>query len=95
MRAKILTDIDMSAWPPKTYLIQMLDEGMPRFDPETGSREDFEYIALTLLENNEEAYIFPSNETGGFVDTTMTPMRRRQNAAFPHSILNEMGYEVE
>lgn len=95
MRARILQDVDMSPWPPKTYLIQMLDEGMPRFDAETGEKEVFEFIALTLLENNEEAYVFPSNASGGFVDTTMTPMRRRPNAAFPHAILNEMGYEIE
>lgn len=91
--AKIL-DTDMSAWPPKTYHVE-LGEPLNRFDPETGVPEPFSYIALTLLENNTEAYIFPSNEIGGFVDLTMTPMRRRPNSAFPHPILNDLGYDVE
>lgn len=96
--ATLIENVDMVGWPRKTYLV-LLDEPLNRFDPETGIAEPFSYIALNIGEDGngtlaEKAYIFPSNEKGEFVDTSMVPMRKLPNSSFPHTILGALGYTV-
>lgn len=90
--ARLMRDVDMSGWPPKTYLVQLENQPMTRFDPETGEPEYFEYVALTVSQVGGETFVFPSNEMGQFVDSTMVPMKRRQNFEFPHDALADLGY---
>lgn len=91
--ATINYENNMVGWPPKTYLIQ-LETPMTRFDPETGDQTFYEWIALTCKESDpKEAYVFPSNENGEFVDPSMTPIRRRE-FGLPHAVLLNLGYTL-
>lgn len=92
--AYITIDIDMSGWPPTTYLVQLSDP-LRRFDPETGELAgEHEFIALCCKDSRPQAaYVFPSTETGGFVDPTMVPMRTR-DYGLPHAVLAQLGYTL-
>lgn len=94
MEATILYDVNMRGWPPTTYLVQ-LSEPLARFDPETGEPAGaFEYVALCCKDSNPKAaYLFPSTETGSFVDQSMIPMRTR-DFALPHAVLAQLGYTL-
>jgi|JI10StandDraft_1071094.scaffolds.fasta_scaffold3498971_1 hypothetical protein len=92
-QATILNDVPMSGWPPTTYLV-WLDTPLQRFNPEDGTLlDEHNYIALCCKDSEpRECYVFPSTETGGFVDLTMIPMRRR-DYGLPQSVLAQLGYE--
>lgn len=85
--------VDMTGWPPTTWLVA-LDPPLKRFDPETGEPTEYGHIALTCQEAEPRgAYVFPSDETGGFVDPTMSPMRTR-DYGLPQAVLAQLGYSV-
>ena len=92
--ATIDYDKNMDAWPPTTYLVH-LDEAMVRYNAETGEPEYFEWIALCCKSSEpKEAYVFPTDESGHFVDTSMIPMRRK-DFGLPHSVLMQLGYTLD
>lgn len=90
--ATIIYDITMTAWPPTTYLVH-LSEPLKRFDPETGDPAgEYDYVAVCCKDSvPKAAHIFPSTETGDFVDSTMTPLRTRDFGVL-HSVLKQLGY---
>lgn len=91
--AEILYDTDMSGWPPTSYHVK-LEEPLRRYNAETGEPEDYEYIALTVQEADpKQAYVFPTDAEGKFVDDQMIPMRRK-DYALPHVVLIQLGYTL-
>lgn len=92
--ATISYDVSMTGWPPTTYLVH-LSEPLPRFNTETGELSgEHHWVALTCKDSEPKAaYLFPSTETGGFVDHTMVPMRTR-DFALPHAVLAQLGYTL-
>ena len=95
MIATIHYDVNMQAWPSTTYLVE-LDEPISRFDPETGELVgSYTFVALCCKDSEPKAaYVFPSTEAGGFVDSTMQPMRTR-DYALPQGVLSQLGYTLE
>ena len=92
--ATIHDEVDMQAWPPKTYLVELSDP-MVKFDPETGEQIAYSWIAIQCKDSAPQGtFVFPSTSTGEFVEMTMQPMRSREFHQFPHTILASLGYTV-
>lgn len=89
-----ILDVPMGHWPPTTTLV-LLDEPLRQFSPEDGTLlAEHTHIAVCCKASDpQESYVFPSTEEGGFVDTTMTPMRRRPFGTVP-DVLAALGYTV-
>ena len=94
LNATILDDATMTAWPPTTYLVQ-LDQPLRRFNPEDGTLlDEHTYIAVCCKSSEpREVHVFPATSEGGFVDSSMTPIRRRDYATIEQA-LQGLGYEV-
>jgi hypothetical protein len=91
-KATIHHDVDMQAWPTRTWLVE-LEEPIKRFSVETGELQDeFAFVAVNCKESIPVgAYVFPSTETGGFVDEYMVPLRT-SDVGLLHSVLIQLGY---
>jgi hypothetical protein len=94
MAEALILETPMLHWMPTTYLVA-LEEPLKQFSPEDGSLiAEHDYIAVSCkVSNPQEAYVFPSDENGGIVDPTLTPIRRRPYAPV-ETILTDLGYTL-
>lgn len=95
-KATISFNVDTVGWPSVSSLVH-LSPALTRFDVETGKKVLYDWIIVVVKEKDRYGAdgcgvdIFPSNSVGGFVDVTMTPLKRLDLKPL-HSALVELGY---